>query len=157
LKTHDPNDLKTHDPNDLKTHDPNDLKTHDPNDLKTHDPNELRDKPKTHEQECETRALTPPRKRRRIGQAVRRQVAARDAECCCHVGPDGKRCEARAFLELHHEKSWALGGDDSVDNLSLRCRAHNRLMAEQELGAARVEQAIERRRKQAELRPRCDE
>ena len=138
-------------------HGPNDLKTHDPNDLKTHDPNELRDKPKTHEQECETRALTPPRKRRRIGQAVRRQVAARDAECCCHVGPDGKRCEARAFLELHHEKSWALGGDDSVDNLSLRCRAHNRLMAEQELGAARVEQAIERRRKQAELRPRCDE
>ena len=99
----------------------------------------------------------PPRVRRRIGQAVRRQVAERDAERCCHVGPDGKRCEARAFLELHHIRPWALGGEDSVDNLSLRCHAHNRLLAELELGAARVEQAIERRRKQSACQRRRDE
>jgi hypothetical protein len=59
-------------------------------------------------------AATPPRKRRHIRQEVRRQVAERDRERCCHVGPDGRRCEARAFLQLHHERPWALGGEDSA-------------------------------------------
>jgi HNH endonuclease len=72
------------------------------------------------------------------------------------VGPDGRRCEARAFLQLHHQRPWALGGADSVDNLQLLCRAHNRLAAELELGAHRVAQAIERRR-QPEGQGRCDE
>ena len=93
---------------------------------------------------CGGPAAKEPHKRRRIRQAVRRQVAERDAERCCHVGPDGRRCEARAFLQLHHKRPWALGGTDSVDNLQLLCGAHNRLMAELELGADRVAHAIER-------------
>ncbi|HXK19504.1 MAG TPA: HNH endonuclease signature motif containing protein [Polyangiaceae bacterium] len=95
---------------------------------------------------CADDATSQPRKRRRIRQEVRRRVAERDAERCCHVGPDGRRCEARAFLELHHEWPWALGGADSVDNLRLLCRAHNRLRAELELGAGRVARAIARYR-----------
>jgi hypothetical protein len=87
-----------------------------------------------------------PRKRRHIRQEVRRQVAERDEERCCHVSPDGERCDTRAFLQLHHEQPWALGGADSADNLRLLCRSHNRLKAELEMGAGRVEQAIERRR-----------
>ena len=105
---------------------------------------------------CSGPAAKEPHKRRRIRQDVRRQVAERDAERCCHVGPDGRRCEARAFLQLHHQRPWALGGADSVDNLQLLCRAHNRLIAELELGTDRVAQAIERRR-QPEGQGRCDE
>jgi hypothetical protein len=95
---------------------------------------------------CTVDVATVPGKRRHIRQEVRRQVAERDGGRCGHVGRDGKRCEARAFLELHHERPWALGGADSVGNLRLLCRAHNRLRAEVELGAERVERAIERRR-----------
>lgn len=113
--------------------------------------------PDADERECAPAAASQQRKRRRIGQRVRRQVAERDAERCRHVSPDGKRCEARAFLELHHVEPWALGGEDSVDNLRLLCRTHNRLMAELELGADRVEQAIERRRKRREGQWRRDE
>jgi hypothetical protein len=96
---------------------------------------------------CGPVAAERPRKRRHVRHEVRREVVKRDAARCCHVGPDGRRCEARAFLQLHHEKPWALGGPDSVDNLRLLCGAHNRLIAQLELGAERVEQAIERRRK----------
>jgi hypothetical protein len=92
---------------------------------------------------------SPPRKRRRIRQEVRRQVAERDRERCCHVGPDGRRCEARAFLQLHHERPWALGGADSVGNVRLLCRAHNRLQAELELGTEHISQAIERKQQEA--------
>jgi len=75
-----------------------------------------------------------PRKRRHIVRAVRRQVLARDGLCCSYVSTDGHRCEARAFLELDHARAWAKGGEDSVENLRLLCRAHNRLKAEWEFG-----------------------
>jgi hypothetical protein len=38
------------------------------------------------------------------------------------------------MLEYHHEHAWALGGDTTVENLSLRCRAHNALAAEADFG-----------------------
>jgi hypothetical protein len=44
------------------------------------------------------------------------------------------------FLELHHLRAYAHGGEHSEDNLTLRCRAHNALAAEEELGRDFVEQ-----------------
>jgi hypothetical protein len=76
---------------------------------------------------------------------VRRAVVKRDGQRCAFVGEDGHRCEARAFLQFHHQRAWALGGADTAENLSLMCRAHNRLLAERELGAERVARAIEER------------
>jgi hypothetical protein len=38
------------------------------------------------------------------------------------------------MLEYHHEKAWALGGETSVENIALRCRAHNALAAEEDFG-----------------------
>jgi hypothetical protein len=93
-------------------------------------------------------AALRPRQRRHLQYEIRRLVAERDEERCCHLGLDGRRCEARAFLQFHHETPWALGGCDTADNLRLLCRAHNRLAAEMELGAERVARAIGRRRKQ---------
>jgi len=84
--------------------------------------------------------------RAHVRHDVRRAVVTRDGQRCAFVGEDGHRCEARAFLQFHHQRAWALGGADSTENLSLMCRAHNRLLAERELGAERVAQAIERGR-----------
>lgn len=81
-----------------------------------------------------------------IPMEVRRQVVARDGACCAFVGERGHRCGAREQLEFHHKLAWARGGPDTAENLQLLCRAHNRLVAELELGAERVELAIAERR-----------
>lgn len=39
-------------------------------------------------------------------------------------GPKG-RCAERDFLEFHHVRPFAEGGASTVDNIELRCRAHN--------------------------------
>jgi hypothetical protein len=57
--------------------------------------------------------------------AVRREVAARDAGRCRFVSRGGHRCEATRFLEFHHVVPYARGGLATVDNIQLRCRAHN--------------------------------
>jgi 5-methylcytosine-specific restriction endonuclease McrA len=61
---------------------------------------------------------------RYVPAAVRRKVWERDESRCAFVGAQG-RCPERAFLELHHVIPFAKGGRSSVDNLQLRCRAHN--------------------------------
>lgn len=61
---------------------------------------------------------------RTIPAHVRREVWRRDKGQCAFVGPRG-RCEARAFIEYHHVVPYAKGGTASVDNIELRCRAHN--------------------------------
>jgi hypothetical protein len=57
--------------------------------------------------------------------AVRRAVVARDQGRCRFIGNDGHRCGERRFLEFHHIVPYAAGGCASVDNIELRCRAHN--------------------------------
>ena len=57
--------------------------------------------------------------------AVRREVAMRDASRCAFVSKDGHRCGARRFLEFHHVVPRAVGGAATVENIQLRCRAHN--------------------------------
>jgi 5-methylcytosine-specific restriction endonuclease McrA len=61
---------------------------------------------------------------RHVPAAVRRAVWARDAGQCAFVGT-GDRCTERGFLEIHHVLPFADGGPTTLDNLQLRCRAHN--------------------------------
>lgn len=61
---------------------------------------------------------------RHIPAHVERTVRARDEERCGFVGKSG-RCTETAFLELHHIQPHAHQGPATVDNISLRCRAHN--------------------------------
>jgi hypothetical protein len=56
---------------------------------------------------------------------VKRRVAARDQRRCGFVAPNGRRCDARRFLEFHHVVPYAAGGQPTVENIQLRCRAHN--------------------------------
>jgi hypothetical protein len=61
---------------------------------------------------------------RHVPAAVRRAVWARDQGRCAFVGTHGC-CDETAFLEFHHVRPFAIGGPTTVDNLQLRCRAHN--------------------------------
>lgn len=61
---------------------------------------------------------------RYIPAAVKRSVWTRDAGRCTFVGAEG-RCRETGGLEFHHVTPFAHGGSTDVDNLTLRCRAHN--------------------------------
>ncbi len=80
--------------------------------------------------------------RKHLCHAVRRELLDRDGASCTFTAPDGNRCGARAFLQFHHRQAWARGGADTADNLTLLCRAHNRLLAERDFGRAHIEKVI---------------
>jgi len=62
---------------------------------------------------------------RHIPAKVKRAVWLRDGGQCAFVGKNCRRCRERVFLEFHHVDPYALGGETTAANLSLRCRAHN--------------------------------
>jgi hypothetical protein len=77
---------------------------------------------------------SPRQRGRGAAAAVRRAVWKRDGGRCTYVDETGQRCRETSCLELHHEQAYARGGPPTVENLSLRCRAHNALAAEQDFG-----------------------
>ena len=86
----------------------------------------------------------------RVPTAVRRQVFARDGEQCTFVDAHGHRCASRAFLELDHVESRALGGPDDASNVRVLCRAHNGLHAEEVFGRKYVARRIHFRQRKSE-------
>ncbi|MBI5168185.1 MAG: HNH endonuclease [Candidatus Eisenbacteria bacterium] len=64
---------------------------------------------------------------------------ARDGAACTFVGADGKRCGSTWRLELDHVLPVALGGETTVENLRVLCRAHNQFESGRVLGATHVE------------------
>jgi 5-methylcytosine-specific restriction endonuclease McrA len=72
---------------------------------------------------------------RHIPAHVRRAVWERDGGQCTFVSESGRRCEARKPLEFDHTHEVARGGESTVDNLRLRCRAHNQYTAERTFGS----------------------
>lgn len=83
---------------------------------------------------------------RHVPRAVRRAVIARDGRRCTFVDGEGRRCSEQSFLELDHAVPFAQGGQATVENIRLRCRAHNALAAEEAFGRAFVERRIAARR-----------
>jgi len=67
---------------------------------------------------------------RKIPAEVQRGVCQRDGDQCAFVSKSGHRCTERSFLEFHHIVPYALGGQATLDNISLRCRRHNQYEAE---------------------------
>jgi hypothetical protein len=65
-----------------------------------------------------------PSSARHIPASIRRAVWARDEGRCAFVGARG-RCTEAGRLEFHHVIPFADGGPTSIENLALRCRAHN--------------------------------
>jgi hypothetical protein len=62
---------------------------------------------------------------RHVPADVKRAVWVRDLGRCAFVATDGRRCNERAFVEFHHLRPFAAGGEASVENIELRCRRHN--------------------------------
>jgi hypothetical protein len=72
------------------------------------------------------RQVAPTRQgSRHIPARVRRAVWVRDGGQCAFVARSGCRCRERAFLEFHHREPYAIGGEPTLVNIALRCRAHN--------------------------------
>jgi hypothetical protein len=66
---------------------------------------------------------------RYIPAAVRRAVWKRDGGQCAFRGAKG-RCSESGFLEFHHVHPFGAGGEATVENVELRCRAHNQYEAD---------------------------
>ncbi len=89
------------------------------------------------------------RRGRHIPAAARRSVFERDGARCTYVDGAADRCRETHQLELHHLEPFGKGGTHAAANLTLRCRAHNGLAAEQDFGRGRVERAKQSRRHEA--------
>jgi len=61
-------------------------------------------------------------------------VHERDGGRCAYRDRYGRRCDKRHDLEFHHKRPFAKGGDHSPANLTLMCKTHNALLAEQDYG-----------------------
>lgn len=68
--------------------------------------------------------LNVGRKVRTITTAIRRALWSRD-KGCAYPG-----CQSRRYVDAHHIKHWADGGETCVDNLVLLCSQHHRLVHE---------------------------
>lgn len=80
---------------------------------------------------------------RHIPAAVRRAVWARDGGKCTFVGPEGP-CGERGLLQFHHVVPYADRGRATVENIQLRCAAHNRHEAARWSGASELQMVRER-------------
>jgi hypothetical protein len=64
------------------------------------------------------------RKQRTVSTALKRALHARDRGCSF------PGCQRQRYLDAHHLQHWADGGDTSLDNLTLLCTHHHRLLHE---------------------------
>ena len=76
-----------------------------------------------------------PERTRYVTADARREIHERDRGRCAFVSASGRRCNARAFMQLDHVIPFARRGANEVSNLRFLCRAHNRLHARQCFGA----------------------
>jgi len=89
------------------------------------------------------------RRSRHVPAAVARAVYLRDCGGCTFYSEDGRRCGARRFLELDHVTPWAVGGETKLENLRLRCRAHNQCSARSYFGADFIQARLAARPRRA--------
>jgi hypothetical protein len=72
------------------------------------------------------------RKTRAVPPALRRALLTRDGGCRF------PGCDQHRFVDAHHIRHWADGGNTSIDNLVLLCRHHHRLVHEDGFGVERT-------------------
>lgn len=82
--------------------------------------------------EAEGSVLSVRRKTRAIPPAMRRALQTRDRGCRF------PGCENHRFLDAHHVRHWAKGGETNLDNLVQLCARHHRLLHEGGFDAKRL-------------------
>jgi hypothetical protein len=80
--------------------------------------------------DAEGAPLDVSRKQRTVSTSLKRAVYARDRGCTF------PGCHRKHYLDAHHLKHWAHGGETTHENLTLLCTYHHRLLHE---GGFRVE------------------
>ena len=70
------------------------------------------------------RPLDVGRKQRTVPTPLKRALYSRDRGCTF------PGCERKRYLDAHHLKHWAEGGDTSLENLTLLCTHHHRCLHE---------------------------
>ena len=70
------------------------------------------------------------RRSRYIPAAVRRAVWKRDGGRCAFIGSDGRRCSELGRIEFDHAIPHGDSGVATIENIQLRCAAHNRYAAD---------------------------
>jgi len=80
---------------------------------------------------CDASVVRDGRKSRTIPPALRRALRSRDGGCRF------PGCENRRFIDAHHVRHWAKGGETTIGNLVLLCRRHHRAVHE---GGIRVDE-----------------
>lgn len=80
--------------------------------------------------------LSIGRKSRVIPPAMRRALKARDKNCRF------PGCTHRHFIDGHHIRHWADGGETSLDNLVQLCRHHHRLVHEGGFGCEKNDAGV---------------
>lgn len=74
---------------------------------------------------------------------IKREVWRRDqAQCTWRDPRTGERCSTKHFVEEDHIIPKAMGGEYSVENLRLRCRAHNQRHAIDCYGVSKMRERL---------------
>lgn len=73
---------------------------------------------------------TPRPGRHPIPALVKHEVVLQEAMRCSYVSPDGRRCEQKRWMHFHHRKEVCRGGSNAVENITLLCSRHHRLVHE---------------------------
>lgn len=68
-----------------------------------------------------------------IPSKIKHQVVLRDQGQCTHQTPEGKRCDKKRWVEIHHRTPIANGGENTPDNLVTLCANHHKLQHELQL------------------------
>ena len=89
---------------------------------------------------------------RHIPAAVKNAVWLRDQARCTFESENGHRCDARSDLQFDHIEPIARGGQSTIDNLRLRCHAHNQYEADRVFGVGFMNNKRENERNRARAR-----
>jgi hypothetical protein len=65
--------------------------------------------------------------KRAIPALLKHQIQSRDQGQCTHTDLFGGRCENKRWTEIHHIVPWAVGGSNTVENLTTLCSAHHKM------------------------------
>jgi hypothetical protein len=63
---------------------------------------------------------------RYIAAKTKHQVHLRDQSQCVFAHSDGKRCESRRWLKIHHQIPLSQNGTNDITNLKMLCTAHHK-------------------------------
>jgi len=75
---------------------------------------------------------------RSVAAKVRRTAWSSDEGRCGFVSKSGRRCDATAFIEFDHVVPYGAGGEGTVENIRLLCRAHNAFESQRLYGRGRA-------------------